>query len=133
VAHNVGTIYFSLRAPKEKAHHALDVLKGEIDAMGRPGYFTPKEIAIGKGIIANRKLFERENPMNFAIGTTARWWSMASLDYYLNFSENVGKVTEPQLTTFVNKYMVGHPFVLGVGADRAALDQLNFTEEALKW
>jgi zinc protease len=132
-AHNVGTVSFYLRAPKEKAKMALAALKQEIAAMARPGYFTQKEIDVAKGIIANQKIFERENPMNFAIGTTARWWSMVSLDYYLAFADNVQKVTAAQLTEFAQRYMAGRPFVLGVGAERATLDNLNITEEAVQW
>jgi len=101
--------------------------------MGRPGYFTAREIEVAKGIVADQRIFDQDNPQSFAIGTTARWWSMASLDYYLGFPKNVATITPEQITALVNEYMIGKPFILGVGAERATLDQLNFTEEALAW
>lgn len=132
-AHNVGTISFYMRAPKEKARRAFETLKSELRAMARPGYFTAKEIEVAKRITADQTIFDQDNPQNFAIRTTARWWSMASLDYYLGFPKNVAKITPEQITALANEYMIGKPFILGVGAERATLDQLNFTEEALAW
>jgi zinc protease len=132
-AHNTGTFNIFANAPKEKARRAFEVIKQELVAMGRPGYFSDEEIGVAKQIVANEKLFDQDNVYNFTIGTTARWWSMVSLDYYLGFPENVAKVTPEGLRDFVNRYVVGQPFVLGIGSDRATLDKLNFTEEALKW
>jgi len=132
-ARNVGDITFALRAPAEKALHALHVLKEEVQAMAKPGYFTPEEIETAKQIISDRSIFEQDNPYSFTIGTTAQWWSMASLDYYLHFPSNVRKVTSGQIEDFVRRYLVGQPFVLGVGAQQRTLDELNITGEELKW
>jgi zinc protease len=132
-ARNVGDFTFNLDADPDKARQALTVLKQEIEAMGRPGYFSAEEIQTAKQIIADRSLFEQDNPFYFTIGTTAGWWSMASLDYYLNFPANVQKVTEADITNFINHYLAGRPFVLGIGAGKQTLNQLNVTPEALKW
>jgi zinc protease len=132
-ARNTGEYIFDVDVNPDKARQALTILKEEIKAMARPGYFTAEEIAIGKKIINDRSIFEQDNPQSFTIGTTARWWSMAGLDYYRNFPGNVQRMTEQELTTFVNTYLAGRPFVLGVGARKNILDQLNFTEEALQW
>lgn len=132
-ASNTGVVSFYLRSPKEKAERALEVLRKEIRAMAQPGYFTSEEIDIAKGIVADQYLFEQDNFHSFTIGSTARWWSMTSLDYYLNFDTNVQKVTAEEMRRFVERYMIGKPFILGVGAERATLDQLNITEEALRW
>jgi len=132
-AHNVGSFEVYASAPKEKARRVLEVIKAELKAMSQPGYFSDEEIAVAKRIAADEKLFEQDNIYNFTIGTTARWWSMASLDYYESFSDNVAQVTPEQLRDVVNRYLVGQPFVLGIGSDRATLNTLNFTEEALTW
>lgn len=128
-----GTINFQLRARPELARRALEALKEEIRAMGRPGYFTDEEIAVGKAIIGDRSKFERDNFHDFTIGTTARWWAMASLDYYESFPTVVAGVNPRQVDAFAAKYLVGRPFVLGIGAQRATLSKLDITEEALRW
>ena len=101
--------------------------------MAKPGYFTAQEIEVGKNIIADRSMFERENFHRFTTGTTAQWWSKASLEYYLNFAPNVQKLTEADITRFAQRYIAGQPFVLGIGAEQATLNTLNITPEELKW
>jgi zinc protease len=128
-----GTLNFNLRTTPELARRALEALKSEIRAMGQPGYFSDEEVAVGKQIIADRSKFERNNIHDFTIGTTARWWAMAGLDYYERFPSVVAGVNPRQIDDFVRKYLVGRPFVLGIGAQRETLSRLNVTEEALKW
>lgn len=133
IAHNVGTVNVYLRTSKDRARRALDATKAELRAMTSPGYFTDAEFEAARHIAADQRIFEQENPQGFAIGTTARWWSMTSLPYYLSYTDNVRKVTPAQVAAFVSKYVVGQPMIVGVGADHAVLDQLNITEEVLKW
>lgn len=132
-ARNTADIGFYLDAQPEKARTALATLRAELAAMAKPGYFTQEEIQVGKEIIANRSLFERENFHRFTTGTTAQWWSKASLEYYLNFAPNVQKLTEAEITRFAQRYIAGQPFVLGIGAEQKTLDTLNFTDKELKW
>lgn len=132
-ARNTGLIRFAANTDGQNARRVLDIIKQELRAMGSPGYFSDDEIAIGKKIIADRPLFDRDNPFYFAIGTLARWWSSASLDYYTAIPTNVRKVTRDDLASFVNRYLVSRPFVAGIGSDRKTLDQAHITEEVLKW
>jgi zinc protease len=128
-----GTINFNLRTSPELARRALDVLKREIAAMAQPGYFSDEEVRVGKQIIADRSKFERNNIYDFTIQTTARWWAMADLDYYETFPKVVAGINPMQLTQFAQRYLVGRPFALGVGAQRETLNRLNITDEALRW
>jgi zinc protease len=132
-AMNVGPITFSIGAPREKARRAYEVLKQELREAARPGYFTAEDLDAGKQIIANRRLFEQDNSGSFGIYVAPSWWSRASLDYYNEFSSVVSTITEADIVSFVNTYIVNKPFVLGIGADRKTLDALNFTQEALQW
>ncbi|HVZ40697.1 MAG TPA: pitrilysin family protein [Candidatus Kapabacteria bacterium] len=130
---NVGPISLFMRTSKEKARRALDMAKAELKAMAKPGYFTSEDFTTARHIASDESIFEQDNPMNFAISTTARWWSMASLDYHLAWADHINKVTPEQLAAFVRKYIVDHPMVVGVGGEHAALSQTNITEEVLKW
>jgi zinc protease len=132
-ASNTGKFNFYLTTNSAKARQAVDLLKEEIEAMGRPGYFTAEEIETARKIVSDRQTFDQENPYSFAIRTTARWWSIASPEYYLSLPANVGAVTEGELQAFVRKYLAGRPFVLGVGAESSNLNKLNFSEEVLTW
>ncbi len=132
-ASNTGTFNFYATAKKENAYRAALLLKEELRAMKQPGYFTAEEIAVAKQIVADRQTFDQESPYSFVTRTTARWWSMASIGYYLGLPAHVAQVHEPQLQEFVGRYLAGQPFVLGVGADESILNQLNFSEEILQW
>ncbi len=133
IGQNVGTYSFYLRTSAEKVAPALAILKQELAAMSRPGYFTDQEIATAKRVVDNERLFEQDNPQSFAIGTSSRWWSMVSLDYYLRLAGNVRNVTPKQVSDYVANWLYKQPMVVGIGADRAALDKINVTQEVLTW
>lgn len=130
---NVGTVNFYFDVKQENVHRLIDLLKKEIAAMARPGYFSDEEIETARKLVASRQIFDQESAFAFAIRTTARWWSMASLDYYLAFPENVAHVTAEDIAKFVSMYLHEQPAVLGVGAEQTTLNQLNLTGEALQW
>lgn len=130
-AMNTSAMGFYLTATPDKARAAWNALRSELRAMERPGYFTAQELAVAKEIIANRQVFEQDNPQSFAIRTTARWWSQASLDYYVNFPGRVATVTEKDIMKAVSTYITGKATVLGVGAEQSVLDRLDVTREDL--
>ncbi|MCB0711956.1 MAG: insulinase family protein [Ignavibacteriae bacterium] len=133
-ARNTGEIALYATAIPEKAEKALEVIKRELQAMTKPGYFTDEDLEIAKQILADNRVFERENIYNFTIRTVAFWWSVAGgLDYYEGLNEHYTKVSQKQTQEFVRNFIVGKPFVLGVGAKGEVLDKLNITSEDLKW
>lgn len=133
-ARHTGEIAVYASGPPEKAKRAIDVIKREISAMTKPGYFTEEELRDAKQIAADARVFERENIYNFTIRTVAFWWSVGgSLDYYESLVSNMNKVTLKQGQNFMQKYVYGKPFVLGVGARKNSLKDLNVKEDALKW
>lgn len=133
-ARHTGEIALYATAPPEKAKQALKIIKRELQAMGKPGYFTEEELADAKQILSDNRLFERENIYNFTIQTVAFWWSVSGgLDYYEGLVGNMNKITLDQARGFIPKYVTGRPFVLGIGAKNEVLNKLAITEEALKW
>ena len=133
-ARNTGQIALYATAPEGKTKKALTTIKQEIQAMAKPGYFTDEDLEIAKQILADNRVFERENTYNFTIRTVAFWWSVAGgLDYYESLTENYNKVTHSQIQKFVRDYLLEKEYVLGIGAKKEVLENLNVTEEDLKW
>ena len=133
-ARNTGQIAVYATAVPEKAEQAMETIKRELKKMTQPGYFSDEDLEIAKQILADNRVFERENIYSFTIQTVAFWWSVAgSLDYYESLIENYNKVTLEQTRKFVEDFMVDKAFVLGVGARESVLDELDITEEDLKW
>ncbi len=133
-ARHTGEIAIYASGPPEKTKKAIEVIKREIVAMTKPGYFTEEELSDAKQIAADARVFERENIYNFTIRTVAFWWSVGgSLDYYESLVPNMNKVTLEQGRKFLSHYVHGKPFVLGVGARQSALNDLNVKEDMLQW
>ena len=133
-ARHTGRIGVYASGPPEKAKKAINVIKREIAAMTKPGYFSEEELRDAKQIAADARVFERENIYTFTIQTVAFWWSVGgSLDYYESLVPNMNKVTLKQAKDFMKKYVHGEPFVLGVGARQNSLNDLNVKEDMLKW
>ena len=133
-ARNTGDISLSATAIPENAEKAIRVIKEELKAMTEPGYFTEEDLEIAKQILEDNRVFERESIYNFTINTVAFWWSTAGdLKYYDGLVENYDKVTLEETQKLVENYVVGKPFVLGIGAKESVLNSLDITTEDLKW
>ena len=134
-ARNTGQIaFYATVVDPANVDKVLDIVKSELQAMSAGGYFTKEDLVIAKQIMFDARIFERENIYNYTIRTVPFWWSVAgSLEYYNQYVPNLNKVTMPQLATFLTDYVVGHNFVLGVGASSSDLTTINVTEEDLSW
>lgn len=132
-ARNVSRFNFYMEVRPVNARRAVTMLKEEIAAMLEESYFTREDIKTAQRLVMSRQMFDMENPFSFATRTTARWWSMASPDYYLELPYSIARLNPEDLTKFVRTYLHGQPFVLGIGAEQPVLDQLNFSAEALQW
>jgi zinc protease len=74
--------------------------------------------------------FDRERSSGFA-HTLGFWWSVASLEYYMGYVDNMAQQKTSDLRAYARKYIVAKPHITGVlisPADRAAL---NLTSEEL--
>ena len=67
--------------------------------------------------------FDRERSSGFA-HTLGFWWSVASLEYYMGYVDNMAKQKTSDLRAYASKYIVGKPHITGVliaPSDRANL------------
>jgi zinc protease len=42
------------------------------------------------------------------------WWCSTGLDYYLDYIPDVKRITREDVEDYVNTYITGKPFVIGV-------------------
>jgi hypothetical protein len=81
---------------------------------------------------------ERETPSALA-HTLSGAWTSTGLDYYLSYVDNLKKATRPQMTAFLDRYVIDKPYVLAVllspEAARAGLDLKHFEKlvDARPW
>jgi zinc protease len=85
----------------------------EIDDMLADDYFTEEQLKNAKTILAIDEQYDRERPSNF-VHTVGFWWAVASTDYYLNYIENLNKVTRNDIDQYIKTYVIDKPYVMGV-------------------
>ncbi|MDF2774446.1 MAG: peptidase domain protein, partial [Geminicoccaceae bacterium] len=70
--------------------------------------------------------FGRERASGFS-QTIGFWWSVASLDYYMGYVDNMAKQTLADLRAYASKYVVGKPRVTGVLIPAEARQSISLT------
>ncbi len=96
----------------------------ELKDAASPGYVTDDQLRNAKNILAIDDEYGRERPSQFC-HTVSYWWSVAGLDYYLNYVDNLNKVSRDDLAAYINKYVTGKPCVTGVLVSPAARKKLG--------
>lgn len=120
---HTGPITISGQTSPENLRKAIAALDAEIAKFDNASYFDPVELEQVKAHRAVTSAFDRERASGFA-HTLGFWWSVASLEYYMGYVDNMAQQKTTDLRAYARKYIVGKPRVTGVliaPADRSAL------------
>jgi zinc protease len=125
---NVGPIELYARTTPEKLEAAGAALREEIRKFSTPGYFTDDDVVIAKKRQQVLTAFQLESATSLA-HPVATLWSVAGLDYYMGYVDNVRAQTPDDIRRFVQTYLAGKPMTVNVlvapatrRAHRATLD-----------
>lgn len=110
---HTGPITFYATASMDKLAAALTVLQAELMEMGADDYFDPELLKVVEKRRSVATAFELEESIGLA-HTVGYWWSVAGLDYYLGYADNLSKRSAADLSGFVTRYLAEKPFVIGV-------------------
>jgi zinc protease len=127
---NVGPITISGQTTPERLREALAALFAEIALFDTPGYFDAEAIEATKAQRAVSSAFDRERSSGFA-HTLGFWWSVASLEYYMGYVDNMAAQRVDDLRRYARTYIVGKPHVVGVLISPTSRRRLNLTEAEL--
>ncbi|HUO52574.1 MAG TPA: pitrilysin family protein [Gemmatimonadaceae bacterium] len=108
-----GPITISGETTPDKLKAALAALYEEIAKFDQPGYFTEAELEPQKQqrAVGTAMGLERASGFSHELGF---WWSVAGLDYYMGYVDNMAKRTTADLRAYAHKYIVGKPHVAGL-------------------
>jgi zinc protease len=123
---HVGPITISGQTTPDKLKSALAALDAEIQRFIEPGYFRKDELEAVKAQRAVSSAFGRERASGFS-QTIGFWWSVASLDYYMGYVDNMAQQTLADLRAYASKYIVGKPRVTGVLIPADARQSISLT------
>ena len=110
---HTGPITISGQTSPEQLRAALTALYEEIGKFDIPNYFTADELEAVKAHRAVTSAFDRERASGFA-HTLGFWWSVASLEYYMGYVDNMAQQSVDDLRAYARKYIVGKPHITGV-------------------
>jgi zinc protease len=91
---------------------------------------TPEQLTEVKAQRAVNSAFGRERASGYA-HTVGFWWSVASIEYYLGYVDNMAGQTNADLAAYAHKYIVGKPRVTGIVISPADRKAINLTEADL--
>ncbi|MGE5750167.1 MAG: M16 family metallopeptidase [Gemmatimonas sp.] len=127
---NVGPITISGQTSPQNLRRALAALEAEVAKFNDSGYFDGGELEAVKAHRAVTSAFDRERASGFA-HTLGFWWSVADLEYYMGYVDNMAHQTTADLRAYASKYIVGKPRITGVLIDPASRRQLGLTTAEL--
>lgn len=110
---HVGPITISGQTTADKLRPALAALWAEIAAFDSTGYVTPDALGQVKTQRTVNSAFGRERTSGYT-HTIGFWWSVASLEYYMGYVDNMAAQTTADLAAYARRYIVGKPHVTGV-------------------
>ena len=102
----------------------------EIGKFNDPGYFDASELEAVKAHRAVTSAFDRERASGFA-HTLGFWWTVADLEYYMGYVDNMAGQTIADLRAYATKYIIGKPRITGVLIDPSSRQQLGLTTAEL--
>ncbi|MDQ2767646.1 MAG: insulinase family protein [Gemmatimonadota bacterium] len=125
-----GPITISGETTADKLRPALAALDEEIAKFDQPGYLTVAELGPQKQQRAVSTVLGLERASGFA-HELGFWWSVAGLEYYMGYIDNMARRTPADLRAYAHTYIVGKPHVTGVLLSPEDRKALNLTKEEL--
>ncbi len=128
---HTGLLGVDFLATPDKVDACTSAVWAELPKLASPDYFTDEEMKnAAHRIEVGRAAPARETTEGRALLSLTFIWASASLDYDAHYEERVRAVTRQGLADFLNRWMLGKPFVFGGMASQKQLDA-GLTEEHL--
>jgi zinc protease len=123
---HVGPITISGQTTPARLREALAALNGEIARFDDPGYVSAAELEYVKQQRKVGTAFGVERASGFA-HTLSFWWSVADLEYYMGYVDNMARQTPDDLRRYAARYIVAQPKVTGALLSSEARQSIGLT------
>jgi zinc protease len=127
----VGPISISGQTTPEKFRAAMQALEREIARFTDPTYVTPQELEAVKAQRAVSSAFGIEKASEIA-HTIGFWWSVASLDYFMGYTDLMAQQRIADLMRYTRTYIAGKPRVTSVLTSAEARRAMGLTLRDLR-
>lgn len=97
----------------EKIEEAYQKFHEQIELWDQDDYFTDEQLATAKKMMAIDHAYGAEKSSSH-IHTITYWWASANIPYYLDYIDNLNKVTRADIKRYVQDYIKGKNNVTGL-------------------
>jgi zinc protease len=126
---HTGPINFFGVTSADRFDRAKAALADELKHMTDGDYFTDEELAFAKNQLEVSEIFGRERTSNF-VHTVSFWWASGGLQYYLDYIDNLRKISRSDVQNYLRRYIIGKPSVTGVLVSESDLPKLTSIKTA---
>ncbi|MBI1193915.1 MAG: insulinase family protein [Bacteroidetes bacterium] len=124
---HVGPIQIFLVPNPMRVDEAIAALETHIAQWDDPNYFTDEQLENAKTMLAIEDAYGKEKTSDF-VHTVTYWWASASIDYYINYVDNLKKVTRADIQRYVQTYIKDKPRAKGILLSPEMRDQMLLTK-----
>ena len=110
---HTGPISIFAQTSADKFDEFRKALFNELNDMLNDNYFSDEQLENAKRILAINEQYGRQQPTQYA-HTVGFWWAVAGLDYYINYIDNLKKVTRKDIQDYLKNYVINKNYVMGV-------------------
>ncbi len=111
---HTGPITIQAQTSPEKYLEAEKAIFEELQKLTDPDYYTDDQVDNAKEQLELNEMYGQERPSTF-VHTVGFWWSVTgSLEYYLNYIDNLRKINRADINEYVKKYIQNTPYVKGI-------------------
>lgn len=126
----VGPISISGQTTPDKFRLAMAALEREIARFTDPSYVSPRELEAVKAQRTTSSAFGIEKASEIA-HTIGFWWSVASLDYFMSYTDQMAQQRITDLMRYTTTYIKDKPRVTSVLLSPQARRAIGLTEKEL--
>jgi zinc protease len=110
---HTGPITLTMIPNPSKIKECLAAIKKQLMMMDNDDYLTDEQIETAKLKLGIKQVREQDVTSDF-VHTLSFWWATASLDYFINYNENLKKVGRADLKAYVRKYIKDKAYCAGL-------------------
>lgn len=110
---HTGPINLYVMPNPNKLKECYDELMHQLSILGDADYFTDEQLETAKQTWRRSEIRQHEKPSSLA-SNLSFFWCSASLDYFTDYLPAMLNITREDIRNYVNKYIVGKPYVAGM-------------------
>lgn len=127
---HTGPIQVTAQTTPDKLLQLKNAIMEEVSKFDQEDYFSDDLLQYAKNKLSVDEIYSREVGSRFAL-SLGFWWCTAGTDYYLNYVENLKKVTREDIKKYIQTYIKGKPHITGAMISPEDQSKINLKLEDL--